>query len=525
MEPSAVLMQTQPGGTPSGWARLQMLALPALACVFAVAVLWQIPTHEIWRDEWHPWLVARNSGSLGELLWNKRYDGHPGLWYFLVFALTRLTPDPAAMQWLNAAIAILAGWLILRFAPFSVAERALCLCGYYILYEYAVIARNYSLCVLLVVAFCAALRRQPDRTRLPAILLALLAWSHALGTILALVLGGWWLTLGAPEPRPRAWRRVAAAVCVAIAVATAMADESPPADGGVGRWRFDFVPQRLVSALGAFANGLLPLPGWGAFDWNTHLLDPSPLTKAAVGLALAGLAAFAVGGSRRPLLLWAAMTGGLLAFFYLRFGGTYRHHGFLWLATLAAIWLGRAAEPAGALSRYRCAAFAVLLALQVPAAVTATIGDRRQVFSSSLEAAATIRSLGVADLPLVGEPDVTTVGVAGALGRPIYLQRGERSPGFVIFDRARRANPTDAELLSSAQAIAARAGSNVLLILGRQLKHGRRNVQRLATVPSGIVKDEVFILYRVLRNPPPRRERQPRKTAPRQPQSPAGADT
>lgn len=488
------------GGVPSGWsARLRLLAGPGVACAFALAVLWQVPGHEIWRDEWHPWLVARHSGSLAELLWNKRYDGHPGLWYFLVFALTRVTANAVAMQWLNAGIAILAGWLLVRHAPFSLPERILCLCGYYFVYEYAVIARNYSLCLLLVIGFCAVLRRVPRAVGAPTLILALLAWSHALGTILAIVLGGWWLALGAADLRPRGWRRVVAAAGLAAAVATAMIDESPPADGGVGRWRFDLRPQLLVRTIGAFGDALLPWSGWHDYVWNSHPLDTKPIAKAGVGLALAGLAAFAV-GSRRQLLLWVAATGGLLAFFYMRYGGTYRHHGLLWIATIAAVWLARAAAGGERLSPARRAAFLLLLALQVPAAAAAVVADYRQVFSSSRQAAAVIRGLGLADLPLVGETDLTTAGVAGALDRPIHFPRGERDDGFVRFDRARLLQPTATQLIASARAVAARAGSDALLITDAPLRggRGRRNIRRLATVPAGIVDTEGFIIYRVL---------------------------
>lgn len=470
-------------------------ALAALA--FAALVLWQLSVHELWRDEWHSWLIARHSGSLADLFANKRYEGHPALWYLLLYGVTRFTANPLAMQALHAAVALGGAWIVLRFAPFSRVERMLLCAGYFLLYEYAVIARNYGVALLLFWAFCAWVSRRP-RGLLPALLLGLAAWAHAFALMLSGLLAGWWLLRRDPARRPEGWRLAAAVLLLLAAFAGAAWNASPPADSGVGRWHAGWEAERLAKVLRALADTLLPLPPLRLVFWNHHVLDPLPGLKALAGGLLAALATFACSGRRRTLAFWAAALAVLTAFWYLRHGGAYRHFGFLFVALVLAAWLERSEGEAGLgrWSRARRAAFALLLALQVPGAVVALADDARYPFSTCGAAAEAIRGLGLEDLPLVGETDVATAGVAGALDRPIAFVRGRRST-FVLFDRIRKRPPNDYEIVAFAREQALREGKDALLIMTRPLRHARRGVRRLLAVPAGTVEDERYIVYRI----------------------------
>src|ERR1700677_3760207 len=69
--------------------------------VFFLIVLFGLIHHEMWRDELQAWLLARDSHSVFELLKNMRYDGHPPLWHFFLFLITRFTHNPVYMQALH----------------------------------------------------------------------------------------------------------------------------------------------------------------------------------------------------------------------------------------------------------------------------------------------------------------------------------------------------------------------------------------------------------------------------------------
>jgi hypothetical protein len=128
------------------------------ACMSAVG----LARHEMWRDELQAWNLARDSHSLAELWQNMRNEPHPILWPALLFPLAHFTTNPAAMQCVHGLIAVASVFLFVRFAPFTPSQKILFCFGYYPVYEYCVISRNYSLCMLLLFSFCV-LAQRPSR--------------------------------------------------------------------------------------------------------------------------------------------------------------------------------------------------------------------------------------------------------------------------------------------------------------------------------------------------------------------------
>src|SRR5579884_429860 len=61
--------------------------------------------HPIWRDEAQAFLIARDSTSPLDVLHNLRFEGHPPLWHWLLWLLTRVTTSPEAMQYVHLALA------------------------------------------------------------------------------------------------------------------------------------------------------------------------------------------------------------------------------------------------------------------------------------------------------------------------------------------------------------------------------------------------------------------------------------
>src|SRR5690606_27493116 len=108
--------------------------------------------HEMWRDECQAWLIARDANSLTDLRDHMHYEGHPAGWHAVLFVLTRWSDDPRVMQACTLLFATVSTWIVARHAPFSRLTRALWVFGYFPFYEYTVLARSYTLSVLLVLA-------------------------------------------------------------------------------------------------------------------------------------------------------------------------------------------------------------------------------------------------------------------------------------------------------------------------------------------------------------------------------------
>ncbi len=132
-----------------------------------------------------PWLFARQSDSIADLLKNLHYETHPRLWYLILFGVSRFTANPAAAQAANFLIIGAAMTLFVWFCPMRFYIKALTVFGYYFVYEWGSTSRNYALGVLFCFAFCAAFRKR-EKGLLPlALLLFLASQSNLCATAIA----------------------------------------------------------------------------------------------------------------------------------------------------------------------------------------------------------------------------------------------------------------------------------------------------------------------------------------------------
>ena len=154
----------------------------AMYCGLVSAVAWH---HEPWADEAHAWLLARDSGFIH--LWTRllHYEGSPGLWHSLLWALSRLTGQYRSEQVLSGVLAAAGTWAVLRHSPFPLVIRLLLPFTYFLCYQYAIVARSYALLPVLLFSL-AVLFRQRSRTITLAILLILLSAVSAHGFLLSI---------------------------------------------------------------------------------------------------------------------------------------------------------------------------------------------------------------------------------------------------------------------------------------------------------------------------------------------------
>ena len=117
--------------------------------------LFSISHHEMWRDELHCWLVARDSATPWDVVTGRAYDGQPPLWYLLLWCLQKATHNPLSMQvWMSSPPPPPSG-CSRGYALLSRPVRALFPFGYFLAYEYVALSRCYGLALLLVLLLCA----------------------------------------------------------------------------------------------------------------------------------------------------------------------------------------------------------------------------------------------------------------------------------------------------------------------------------------------------------------------------------
>jgi len=173
----------------SGALRRADLAFAAAAAAILALHLVLFIGHAMWRDEMQAWMIAAASATPLDLWRAMRNEGHPALWHALLWIASCIWNDPRAMRALHLAIGLGLFAVVLARTPFTRLERLLLCAGYYLMFEYTVIARAYGLGMLLILL---------GITAVAWVLRLTVSWPWALcaSSLLGVVLGGSLLTIG-----------------------------------------------------------------------------------------------------------------------------------------------------------------------------------------------------------------------------------------------------------------------------------------------------------------------------------------
>jgi hypothetical protein len=481
----------------------------ALTVAFAAVGLAAVSRHEMWGDELQAWLIATHSESLGELFRALRYEGHPPLWYLLLYGVSRATSSFAAMRVLHVAVAAAAVFVFARYAPFSRLQKCLFAFGYFPFYEYGVICRNYGLGLLALFGFCAAFRPGPHKNYLRlAVLLALLVQTNVYAVMIAaaLVAGmfheiGGFRGLGRFFGERRA-ERLAAVALLAASVVTVLVVMFPPDDRTAFDWREHDEPAGLAIALSVPWNGYVPLPAFSSQFWNTNVV-PTGWTTAALGMAFVAASILCLARKRTALVVYATGAAATTAFTFFLYYGNTRHHGHLFVLFVASLWLAarlpeEAAWPPAldALARrardWSGRVFTALLVVHVAAAVVAVVVDWRRPFSNAERVAAFVRAARAGDQLVAGDIDNAAIGVSAFLGEDVYHPRSDRMGSFVVWDN-RRLELDAPTLLGKVRAKAHERGEDVIYVVNYPLEDP--SVEKIAEFSGAIEGYEDFFVY------------------------------
>ena len=136
------------------WTKPQLLLLAAFAAYVWVQ-LWCARWYDPWRDVSQAWCIVRDL-SIPQIFAQLRYEGHPFLWYALLWPLAKLGLPFESILVLSTALMVGAAAVLVRFAPLPWYAKAACLFSVPFIYYLPTVARSYALAGLLLV-LCAAL--------------------------------------------------------------------------------------------------------------------------------------------------------------------------------------------------------------------------------------------------------------------------------------------------------------------------------------------------------------------------------
>lgn len=199
--------------------------------------------HEPWSDEAQAWLIARDL-PFKKMLLQVKYEGTPPLWHALLWVFIRLHLPYSRISVIPAVLMIAAIYIWLRHAPLPAFLRILAPFTFFMQYQYAVVARTYSLTTLLAFAVAAVWVSRKRSILLLGILLALMCQTNLYGFALT---GGitavLWLELFMEARRQPVTGRqrvefwvatamIIASACIAVWLAWPPADLSFPGTAG-----------------------------------------------------------------------------------------------------------------------------------------------------------------------------------------------------------------------------------------------------------------------------------------------------
>jgi hypothetical protein len=324
------------------------ILFPLLTAYLVISIAGML-RHELWLDEAQHFLIGRDSHSFTSMYYNMRYDGHPRLWNFLLYLITHyVTESYVGMQVFHLLITTCTIFVFLRYAPFSLLIKILVISGYYFLFEYNLLSRNYALGILLLFICCVWLREPRKNILRIGGLLFLMCNTHLFYAIAAC---GIFLYL-LPEfarnrelftPRWLAFSGLLLAGLACIAIQTM----TPQVDNFYHVRPSEWLTSKNLSFTGyGLIRGWLPIPQFfsGHF-WNTYWLQDRNIGAILRDilflffLAFPGFVLWKTERARRAMLFYYSSVVILLAFFIVTQLAASRYFGMVYIYFLAACWM------------------------------------------------------------------------------------------------------------------------------------------------------------------------------------------
>ena len=325
-----------------------LLWLILIAYVVFAAIT--IAHHEPWGDELHSWNIAKASTGFFNLIHNTRYEGHPPVWYIVMWAIAQFTHNFFYVQMFHLVFAVLVVYIILFYSPFSIATKALIPFGYYFLFEYAVISRNYVIGILAGFLICIVITKEfKYKTLLYYALLLVMSNTHLLAMLLAGSLHLYFLLLNIEEKKKRN-TIIFHLLMGAIIFLPAIYFIVPPMDSelGVHDWRERWSVGQFAIDIQAPLRAFVPMPAWWKpySFWNEQFLlnlhERYSFLKVIyplLALLFIAIGCYLLRKDKKCIILFLAniivtfVIGNVLSL------NTQRYSGFIFIGFMMAYWL------------------------------------------------------------------------------------------------------------------------------------------------------------------------------------------
>ena len=447
-----------------------------LITLYALVVIFISWNHEIWRDEMRALNLVIESDSVLDILTNNKKEGHPALWYLMLYYGYHLLNNPIVLKVLSVMAALAAMTILIKWTPFSWLHKVLIVFGYFMVYQYAVISRNYGISMPLLFGICCLYPKRFEKMLPIGALLFLLAHTNAYATI------------------------------ISISFTISLVIEGALCRNGFSDYRVSkakFLTGILIAVLGVVLFIIYMHPFYnrtgGAFTGDPAatyaknllrpFLAPGHYFAQAIGVRSIGFASLAIWTlygylMRKPfisLLLFLSISG--MGLFHEWFSAPLgiNHKGLFTVLIIVVFWLdganpetvnlkGRIGRISDRLAPYRQSFLTVFLIIQLCDGIMAA---KKEIFHQPYSSSKSIGRLvketpELKDAIMIGEPDVWLESVTYYVDNPIFIPRENRFGRYVDFGPDKRDLSLN-ELIDIATELKTNHKRPFLLAIGHQL--------------------------------------------------------
>jgi len=161
---------------------------------YILFLFWTISIHEPWFDEMQAWAIAKTAPLKDLLFLIPHYEGHPPFFHLLLAVPARLgVPWQIGLRFACVCCSLVSAYLILFKAPFSRWVRCCLPFTFFLFYQYGVIARPYSMLVLILILAAICFPSKNAKPFLFTCLLGLMCAFHLFGIAIAGGMAAAWL--------------------------------------------------------------------------------------------------------------------------------------------------------------------------------------------------------------------------------------------------------------------------------------------------------------------------------------------
>ena len=498
----------------------------AVLVIYIILLYLGIANHEMWMDESHHWLIARESANLSELLHNYRYDGHPILWVLIMHIYSYFSDHFFGVQVIHALIALTSILILMFKAPFPSLFKYAFVLSYFPLYEYGVIARNYSLLMLLL--FCFVIVRHKNRPLLGWIILGLIANAHLFGLLFSGLYGVYWFYKNefSEKPFKISSQNLLSYFCFSILVLFSVISILPPQDHpALELTGASFSFSQFADSIMLLFKSLFPIPDFTSnYSWNLNYLTRTFRWAIAPIAVLSWLLPFLFKWNNKwYVAIWYCISGFIALFIFMtdlipgiRYGGI----PLLFLLSLKWADYYEGNESNSVLnifeSKTKLFILAVIMCAQLFSSIFSVVVDLKKPFSSTKYIQEYLVEKNYDKIPLVSNAFCNSISIRNYTDNSIYFLNIKQDLRYCDWRYLDDAAGLDNQLNLRESIQEARAfmmknnlESTILLYHGEDIFDHSDNslnvsdviggVDHLFTFKKGIVKRENYALYRVMR--------------------------